>query len=370
MSTFFVVSRGAPSARPSAPKSPSLLRRRPPAQAVAEFARTLALLVTARVPLADALDTAANQNRDARVRTAGELAAQALRRGTPLADALAAPQVFDPFLVHLARAGELGGGLDRLLLRAATHLEKSAALRRKVRLALAYPALVVAVAIAAVAFLLAVVVPTFADLFASFGQELPGPTRAVLWLSAGLRQVAPLLPVVAAVAVVAGRRALATPSVRGLLDATLLKLPLVGSLLSKSLLAQFCRTASTLLGSGVALVDALATSEAALTNVRMKRAVARLRQDVIAGRTLAESARGDIVLPPLLSQILAVGEQTAELDGTLAHLADYYDAEVDASVGVLTALLEPLLILVVGVAVGFILVSLYLPMFDLSRVIR
>lgn len=347
------------------------LGRRPPAQAVAEFARMLALLVTARVPLADALDTAAEQNRDARIRAAGADAGRALQAGTPLGDALAAPkQVFDPFLVHLVRAGELGGGLDRLLLRAADHLEKSADLQRTVRLALVYPALIVTVATGAVAFLLAVVVPTFADLFASFGQDLPGPTRAVLWGSQTLRTAAPFLPVALAVLVFGSRRALASPPLRRQLDTLLLRLPLVGSLLTRSLIAQFCRTVSTLLASGVGLVDALQTAEDALPNARMRRSITGLREAVSAGKPLAESARSDDVLPRLVSQLLAVGEETAELDTALAHLADYYDAEVDAGVGVVTTLMEPVLIVVVGAAVGFILVALYLPMFDLSSVIR
>ena len=225
------------------------LHRRVPLAPVAEFSRALALLVSARVPLADSVETAAAQSRDRRVSTAGAEAARALRTGVPLADALgAANRVFDPFLVHLVRAGEMSGNLGPLLLRAASHLEKSAAVRRKFLLALTYPALVVAVAFLSVVFLLTVIVPTFADIFSSFGHELPGPTRFVLWASGLVRENALLILLAASVITGAALRILRVGTVRDRLDILVLRLPLAGAFFTKVFLSQLCRNDLDALG--------------------------------------------------------------------------------------------------------------------------
>ena len=347
------------------------LRRRVPLAPVAEFSRALALLVSARVPLADSVETAAAQSRDRRVSTAGAEAARALRTGVPLADALgAAPRVFDPFLVHLVRAGEMSGNLGPLLLRAASHLEKSAALRRKFLLALTYPALVVAVAFLSVVFLLTVIVPTFADIFSSFGHELPGPTRFVLWASGLVRENALLILLVVSVSTGAAFRVLRVGVVRDRLDALILRLPFAGAFFAKVFLSQLCRTTSTLLSSGIGLVPSLEMAGDALRNTQLRKDVKALKDAVVSGRPLAEAARASRHFPRLVVQLFAVGEETAELDIVLLHLADHYDQEIDDSVNVIMTVMEPVMIIVIGAVLGFILVALYLPMFDLAGAIR
>ena len=328
-------------------------------------------MVSARVPLADSVETAASQSRDKRVREAGASAARALRAGVPLADALgAAPRVFDPFLVHLVRAGEMSGNLGPLLLRAASHLEKSAALRRKLLLALTYPALVVVVACLSVVFLLTVVVPTFADIFSSFGQELPGPTRFVLGASGLIRENIFSIVLLSIFVSIGAMRALKIRSVKHQVDAFILRVPWLGSFLTKVFISQLCRTTSTLLGSGIGLVPSLEMAGGALGNTQLRREVAVLREGVVSGRPLAEAAQASRHFPALVVQLFAVGEETAELNTVLLHLAEHYDQEIDDSVNVIMTVMEPIMIVVIGAVLGFILVALYLPMFDLAGAIR
>lgn len=348
-----------------------LLQRRVPAAALAAFTRSLAVMVAARLPLVEALETAAEQSPSASLTEAGRRVARAVRQGSTLADALAEqPAVFDPLFIQFVRTGEFSGTLDRLLLRVADHLERAATLTRKLRLALAYPAVVLAVAVAAVVFLLTVIVPTFAEMFISFGEELPTPTRIVIALSRGLVTAAPFLLLGGIASVVVGRRALRFPSVKRGWDHLLLRLPVLGALRLKGLIARFAQTLGTLLGAGVGLVPALDILADAIPNTRLQETVRVMRHSVVHGRGLARSLQADEFFPPLLTHLVFVGEETAELDEMLLHVADHYEREVDASVDALTTLLEPLLIVTIGLVLGAILIALYLPMFDLVQAVQ
>lgn len=328
-------------------------------------------MVGARLPLVDALDTAAAQASHQRLKETLAGVARRVRQGSGLADSLARhPDVFGLLYIRLVRVGEVAGVLDEVLLRLADYLEKAHALRRQFRLALVYPAVVLSVAVGAVAFLLTVIVPTFADLFADFDAELPLPTRIVISLSDGLRAYFPLVVLGGIGLLVGGRIALRTEWGGRVWDALRLRLPVLGPLYLKGVIARFCRTLSTMLHSGVPLVDALEVAAGTADNRIVDDAVRAMRHRVVRGSSLAAPLQRETLFPPMVVQMIAVGEETARLDDMLAHVAEHYEREVDAAVQALTSIIEPLLILLLGLVIGTILVAIYLPMFDLVTVIE
>ena len=311
-------------------------------------------MIEARLPLVDALDTAIASTRDpvlsgvlAQIRTG-------VQHGRSLSDSLARqPDVFPPLYVDLVRIGETAGVLGRVLDRLAGHLDKSAAVRRRLQTALAYPALILVIAALVVALFLTTIVPTFADLFAGFGAELPGPTRLVIALSD--------IGLVAAARNPAGRR---------IRDRCLLRLPAIGRLTTAGLMARFCRTLGTLLAGGVPLVDALALLSRTTGNVVLDREVERLAGRLRRGGSLSGALPACGLFPPLVVQMAAAGERTATLDRLMLHAGAHYERELDAFVDAATSLVEPLLIVVVGLLIGGLLLALYLPLFDLVQVIQ
>lgn len=327
-------------------------------------------MVGARLPLVQALETAAGQCAHERLRQTLHQVGRAVQAGHSLSDSLARhPHVFGRLYIHLTRAGEEAGVMGEVLLRLAGYLEKSAALRRKVHLALVYPAVVLVVAVAATTFLLTTIVPTFAEMFADFGSELPAPTRLVLRMSRFVTQHfgAALLGLCLGVAGFGVFRRTARGAY--VLDRFVLRVPLIGPLLLKNLVARFCRTLGTLLHSGVVLVDALGILAHTAGNRVVEREVVYLLHRVRRGSSLNQPLRKAGLFPEMVVQLIAVGEQTAELDRMLFHAADYYEQEVDAYVETLTSVIEPVLIVLIGLLLGGILVALYLPMFDLITVV-
>ena len=338
---------------------------------LAATVRSLAVMVSARLPLVDALEAVARQATSTSLRAVWTDIASRVRRGAPLSDALSAHEAsLGPLLPQVGRIGEATGQLDVVLDRLAETLESTHALRRKLRLALVYPALVLTVAAFAVVFLLTVVVPTFADLFADFDAPLPGPTRVVVGASAFLRENAVWL-VLALVGVTIGSRiALASAPGTALWDRVRLRIPVLGRLTRVGAAARTSRTISTLLTSGVPLVDALGVAVASAENTVVRAALAGGRRRVERGGSLEGALRGAGVFPLLLVDMVGVGEATGQLGEVLDRTARHFEEEVDAAVEALTAVVEPALVVVLGVVVGGILVAIYLPMFDLVTVLR
>jgi type IV pilus assembly protein PilC len=344
------------------------LRRKPGRRAVVETIRCLAVMIDARLPLVDSLTVAARQTEDHGLRVILDAVRGDISRGVPLSVALSSHQAFGALAIQLVRVGESTGLLGDVLLRLADHLEKAEGLRRQVRQALIYPAFVLSVAAAATAFLLAFVVPTFADLYRDFDTELPGPTLLVLRLSNGAIAYAPLAFLLAAPVVMLVRRGVRTSAGRMRLHGLLLALPVVGPLIRLSLAASFSRTLSTLLTNGVPLAEALRLLQSTAENAILSRELDQLARAIERGDGLARSLPRLTLFPPVLVQLAAVGEATGELGDVLARAAAHYEAELEAGTLALSSLLEPILIVIIGVILGGILVAMYLPLFDLVTV--
>lgn len=342
-----------------------------PQKALVAFTRNLAVMLNARLPLVQALRTVASQCKHRRLAQVLDEVRRSVQGGRSLSASLAQHQtVFPPLYVPLTRMGEVAGILDKVLLRLADHAEKTAALRRKIGLALVYPGVILCVALGATVFLLTTIVPTFADMFAEFGAELPGPTQFILSVSAAITEHAFSTLLGLAVALGGMLLALRIPRVRYLWDRYKLKIPFFGSLLHRSLIARFCRTLGTLLDSGVRLVDALTLLGQAAGNRYAEKEIGEILKRVRRGSGLYHPLKEQTTLfSPMVVQMIAVGEETAELDTMLLHAANHYEKEVDGLVESLSSVIEPVLIVAIGLLLGGILIAMYLPMFEMMHAV-
>jgi type IV pilus assembly protein PilC len=341
-------------------------RKKVPPAAIAEFARSVAVMSAARLPLVDALAAAESQTRNTVLRNAIRGVRRDVERGRGLFTSFHRQgHVFPPLFARMVEIGEAAGVLDEVLLRLATFLEKSVALRQKVRMALLYPAVILAVAVGAVAFMLIVIVPTFASMFADFGAELPGPTRMVLALSQLVTGNVLLWTALLAGFVVANSRVRRYPAVRARLDWLKLRMPLVGALVSKSEAARLCRTLGTLLRSGVPLSEAIDVTHRASENMVIRGLVSEMRRATSQGRPMTHPLQTSSLFPPMVTQMLRVGEETARLPDMLLHVSDHYETELDRLLDGLSSVIEPAMIILIGAMVGGMLVALYLPIFEL-----
>jgi type IV pilus assembly protein PilC len=331
------------------------------------FTRQFATMISSGLPLVQCLDTLGRQTPNKRL---GEIVMQVkadVEAGASFTEALRKqPQVFGDFYVNMVEAGEAGGVLDTILTRLAVYLEKSRTLRGKVKGAMAYPAAIVAVAVLVMIFMLIYVIPIFADLFESFGGALPAPTRLVMALSSGVKTVILYVIVAAVAAVWAFRWFRRTASGRRLVDTALLKAPVFGSLIEKVAVASFARTLATLVSSGVPILDGLAITARITGNKVMEDAVLTAIERIKQGSTIAEPLRDQTVFAPMVVQMIEVGENAGALDVMLNKIADFYDDEVNHAVEALTSLLEPLLMVVIGALIGFMLIAMYLPIFEMA----
>ena len=342
-------------------------RRRVPDRALAPAVRQLAVLIGAGVAVVDALRLVAGQADERRVRDGFDAIARDVERGGTLAAAFATRRdVFPPLASSLVQAGEVGGVLESVLHRLAAHLEQSAHLRRTVLGALAYPAVVVTAAVAVTAVLLGWVVPVFATAFASAGAELPMPTAVVLAASAALRSYWPLGLGVMATSGTLLAALLRTPRGQQLRDGWLLRLPGLGPLLAKAAVARATRTLGTLLGCGVAVLDALDIAARTAGNLVVADALDAARTQLTRGGSLGHSLAQHAAIPAVARQMIRVGESTGTLDVMLARVADACDDDVQAAASTLLAVLEPALILFLGLVIGGLVVSMYLPIFRLG----
>ena len=331
------------------------------------FTRQFATMISSGLPLVQCLDTLGRQTPNKRL---GDIVMQVkadVEAGASFTEALRKqPQAFGDFYVNMVEAGEAGGALDTILTRLAVYLEKSRALRGKVKGAMAYPAAIVAVAVLAMIFMLIYVIPIFADLLESFGGALPAPTRLVMALSSGVKAVILYLVVTALAAVWAFRWFRRTASGRRLIDTALLKAPVLGGLVEKIAVASFARTLATLVSSGVPILDGLAITARITGNKVMEDAVLTAIERIKQGSTIAESLRDQTVFAPMVVQMVEVGENAGSLDAMLNKIADFYDDDVNHAVEALTSLLEPLLMVVIGALIGFMLIAMYLPIFEMA----
>lgn len=336
------------------------------------FTRQFATMIDAGLPLVQCLDIQANQQDNKSFgRTLAKIKSD-VEQGQTFADALERhPKVFDELYSNLVRAGEIGGVLDTILNRLAVYLEKADSLRRKIKGAMVYPSTVMVVAIGVVVLLLVKVIPVFEKMFMDFGGTLPGPTQTVIGISHWLQSYIVYLLVgsgVAAFAYVTARKK--SPAFRYRTDAIYLKLPIFGPLLKKVAVARFSRTFSTMLSSGVPILDALDICGKTSGNRVIEAALMDAKVAISAGKTVAEPLQKSAIFPGMVTQMIAVGEQTGAMDAMLSKLADFYDDEVDAGVNALTSLLEPLMMVFLGGTIGSILIAMYLPIFKIAETIQ
>jgi type IV pilus assembly protein PilC len=290
--------------------------------------------------------------------------------GASLADAMRKhPKAFDDLFTNMIAAGEAGGILDTILKRLATYIEKAVKLQAQVKGAMVYPVAVISIAGIVIAVILWKVIPTFASMFAGLGAELPLPTRFVIALSTWLVRLGPFLIVGGILLVVAFRRYYATYGGRRVVDKIVIKAPIFGVLMQKIAVARFCRTLSTLISSGVPILDGLEITARTAGNAIVEDAIMFVRKGVESGLTLAQPLKETGVFPPMVVQMIGVGEQTGALDAMLSKIADFYDDEVDSAVEALTALLEPIMMVFLGTVIGFIVIAMYLPIFKMASAI-
>ena len=341
-------------------------RRSVKPRSLAAFTRQFAVMIGAGLPLVQCLDLLGTGETDRPLARAILQTRADVERGASLADAMKKhPAVFNPLYANMIAAGEAGGMLDTILDRLAVYIEKAVKLKGQVASAMVYPVAVITIAVVVVGVILWKVIPTFAALFVGLGAELPLPTRVVVWLSETLVRALPwlLFGVVATAAALS--RYTATPRGRRALDGALLAVPVLGAILRKIAVARFCRTLSTLMGSGVPILDGLEITASTCGNAVIEDALLATRRGIERGDTIAAPLRQTAVFPPVVVQMIGVGEATGALDTMLGKIADFYETEADAAVTGLVALLEPLMVAFLGVVVGGIVIAMYLPMFDL-----
>jgi len=332
--------------------------------------RQLATLVKAGMPLLRALRTVSEQLDPGSLRDVFMLIAQDVESGVKFSEALAAhPRWFPPFYVNMVRAGELGGLLDEILKRLAELLEKQARLRDRVKGALMYPAFVMVSAVGILSILMAFVVPTFLAMFTELGSALPWPTRMLVGTCAAIRHWWWLVLCGLIACGLLLQMLLKTPGGRRLIDRVALGAPVIGSLVERILIARFARTLGTLITSGVPLLSALETVRATVTNMVIDDALQDVEQSLKGGESLARPMELSGVFPPLVTRMVALGEETGQLDRMLMQVADSYEEEVDVQLAGLTQLLEPLLIVFVGGVVGFIVIAMFLPLMSLTKLL-
>src|SRR5665213_2272001 len=334
---------------------------------LAVFTRQFSVMIDAGLPLVQCLEILAGQQENKVFQNVLAGTRAAVESGSTLSAAMRQyEKVFDALYVNLVEAGETGGILDTILQRLSTYIEKNVKLKRAVKSALVYPIAVLSVAGAVIVLLLWKVVPIFATLFLGLGVELPLPTRIVIGLSNFVGSIFGFLILVALVGAIIGLKVwYKTPIGRMAIDRVLLKLPLIGLLLRKIAVARFTRTLGTLISSGVPILEGLDITARTAGNAVIEKSLLEVRKALEGGRNLADPLRETNVFPGMVTQMIGVGEQTGAMDAMLQKIADFYEDEVDAAVKDLLAALEPMMIVILGLVVGGIVISMYLPLFSL-----
>ena len=336
------------------------------------FTRQFSTMINAGLPLVQALDILAKQSENPALKDVTNAVVFDVESGHTVADALGKhPKAFSELYVNMVAAGEAGGILDTILMRLATFMEKNDALVRKVKGAMIYPGVISSVAFIAISVLLIFVIPVFEKMFASVGLPLPLPTRVVIAMSKFLRGLGGLATVAAVVGgVMFLKKYYATSNGKLAIDKLMLKAPVLGDVLRKSAVSRFTRTLGTLIGSGVSILDGLEITAKTAGNRVISDAIMDARTSIAGGETIAAPLQKSNVFPPMVISMIAVGEQTGGLDEMLSKIADFYDEEVDAAVSNLLSLMEPVMIVFLGVVVGGMVVAMYLPIFDMINAVQ
>jgi type IV pilus assembly protein PilC len=337
-----------------------------PTEVVTGFSRQFATMIDAGLPLVQCLNILGDQAENETFKKVVKKVTADVEAGSTLSEAMAKhPKSFNSLFINMVAAGEIGGILDQVLLRVSTYMEKSEQLKRKIKGAMMYPTVVMIVAIGATATLLVVVVPTFVNMFEQAGAVLPLPTRIVVGLSDFLQKY--LLYIIAAIVGMISllKRYYATDNGEKVVDNIKLHMPVLGDLIRKSSVARFSRTLSTLLASGVSILEALDITARTAGNRIIQDALLEARTSIGGGETIAAPLTESGVFPPMVMQMVNVGEQTGALDVMLSKIADYYDEEVDAAVDALTSVIEPLIIVYLGVVIGGMVLAMYMPLFSM-----
>jgi type IV pilus assembly protein PilC len=331
------------------------------------FTRQFATMIDAGLPLVQCLDILGRQMDKQVFKKILVDVKESVESGQTFADSLRKhPRAFDELFVNLVAAGEVGGILDVILNRLAAYLEKAQKLKKKVKSAMTYPATVVGIAIIVIAVILIYVIPAFEKMFADFGGALPAPTQIVINISKFVQNYIIAIIVSIAVLVYAFKRFYRTSKGRELIDRNVLKAPVFGMLLRKVAVAKFTRTLGTMISSGVPILDGLEIVAKTAGNRTIEKAIYQVRQSISEGKTIAEPLEKSGVFPPMVCQMIAVGEQSGSIDTMLNKVADFYDDEVDDAVANLTAMMEPMLMLFLGTTVGGLVIAMYLPIFKIG----
>ncbi len=334
------------------------------------FTRQFSTMIDAGLPLVQGLGILAEQAENKTFRNILKQISKDVEGGSTLAEAMKKhPQVFDDLFVNLVAAGEVGGILDIIMRRLATFIEKAEKLKSQIKGAMTYPIVVVAIAIIVIAVILIFVIPVFEDMFSSFGQALPVPTQVVVNMSQFMKGNIHWVILTLMAIVFAFKKFRATKKGRRITDDLMLKLPIFGDLLKKTAVARFTRTLGTMISSGVPILDSLEIVAKTSGNVILEEIIFEVRGSIAEGQTIAEPLSENDIFPGMVVQMISVGEATGALDTMLEKIADFYDEEVDAAVAALTSMLEPLLMLFLGGAIGGLVVAMYLPIFSMAGAI-
>ena len=340
-------------------------------QDILVFTRQFSVMIDAGLPLVQALDIIATQADNASFRRVLSTVKGRVESGSTFADALGEhPKVFDTLFVQLVRAGEIGGILDTILQRLGAYIEKNEKLKRRVKGAMVYPAIVLIVAVAVVVVLIAFVVPTFEKMFKDFGGALPAPTQFLVDLSKGFRHFWFLFLGIPVAFVLAFRAAVSRGRGQAIWHDVILKLPVFGPVIRKVSVARFTRTLGTMLSSGVPILDALEIVAKSAGNKTIEKAIMMVRTKIAEGKNISGPLAEAKVFPPMVVQMIGVGEATGAMDQMLGKIADFYDDEVDVAVAALTSLIEPLMMVFLGGTVGYFMIAMYLPIFSMAGTIK
>jgi type IV pilus assembly protein PilC len=346
------------------------LKGRVKANDVVIFSRQFSTMIGAGLPLIQCLDILAAQEQNKSFAKVIRTIKEDIEGGSTLSDALRKhPKVFDDLFINMIAAGEAGGILDTILNRLATYLEKSMKLKRKVKGAMTYPGVVLVMSVGIITLLLVKVVPVFQSIFAGMGRELPFATQTLIDLSSFVTNNSLYIICALVVAIVALVRFYRTDAGRYLFDRMIIKPPVIGPLMRKVAIAKFTRTLSTLISSGVPILDALEIVSRTSGNMVVEKALMETRKNISEGKTIAEPLAATTVFPPMVVQMIAVGEATGSLDSMLSKIADFYDDEVEVAVAAMTSMLEPVLMVFLGGVVGGMIVAMYLPIFQIGNVV-
>lgn len=338
---------------------------------VSRFTRMFSSMSSAGLPMLQCLNILESQCENPDLKDVVHKVTMSINGGSSLADALSQhPKVFSTLYTNMVAAGEAGGILDGILARLADTLENSERLKRKVKKALTYPVMLIVVGIVVVIALMAFVVPTFAEQFAQLGAELPAPTQVVMNISDFILNNGVFLAAAAICIAVGYKMAMKVPKARFMKDVIMLKIPKLGDLQVKSATASFARTLGTLLNAGVSVMDSLKVVASTVSNKVIEKAIGKIAIGIAGGKSIAEPMTEVGIFPPMVIQMTGVGEKTGNLGGMLLKLADFYDEEVDAAVDGVVGMMEPLIIVFLGGAVGGLLIAMYMPMFGMGDAVK